>query len=45
VSASARFKVFEPLTFGVEYTYFDTDYKELANGNAHMAWTSLIFNY
>jgi hypothetical protein len=45
VGASARFKIFEPLTFGFEYTYFDTDYKELPNGNAHMAWTSLIFNY
>ena len=28
--ASARFKIFEPLTFGFEYTYFDTDYKELS---------------
>ena len=41
----ARFKIFEPLTFGFEYTYFDTNYKELPDGNAHMAWTSLIFNY
>jgi hypothetical protein len=43
--ASARFKIFEPLTFGFEYTYFDTDYKDLSNGNAHMIWTSMIFNY
>ena len=43
--ASARFKIFEPLTVGFEYTYFDTDYKELTNGNAHMLWTSLILNF
>jgi hypothetical protein len=45
LGASARYKIFDPLTVGFEYTYFDTDYKNAPDGQAHMAWTSMIFDF
>ena len=28
-----------------EYTYFDTDYRNTPDGQAQMAWTSMIFDF
>jgi hypothetical protein len=45
LGVGARWKAFSPLTIGLEYTYFDTDYKALSSGTAHLGWASMIFDF
>jgi hypothetical protein len=45
LGAGARWKVWSPLTVGLEYTYFDTEYKNTSDGTAHMGWASMIFDF
>ena len=42
---NAKYKLFAPVTVGVEYTYFDSRYVGSANENAHLMWVSASFNF
>lgn len=39
------FKIFEPLTVGLEYTHFDSHYRAGPDESANMIWTSAILSF
>jgi hypothetical protein len=42
---NVKFRVFDPLTIGIEYTHFDSDYRAAADESADMVWTSAILSF
>lgn len=43
--ANLRFQVFEPLTVGVEYDHFDSDFRGAEDEKAEMLWASAILSF
>jgi hypothetical protein len=40
-----KYQLFDPIVIGLEYQNFDTQYKAAKDGEAHMGWVSMIFNF
>jgi hypothetical protein len=45
LGAAIKYAIFEPLVIGFEYQRFDTHYADSPTGDAHLFWSSLIFNF
>jgi hypothetical protein len=45
IGANLKYGIYTNFTLGVEYDYFDTEYKEASNRDAHLLWFSGILDF